>query len=83
MSDAQQYALNSRLSRAATAAEMMSPPVYVHEHETIVDAFRKMREANLRGLPIVDAEMIVIGYLDLLELVLVWLRAEQRKGAAP
>ena len=40
-----------------------------------------MREANLRGLPIVDAEMIVIGYPDLLELVLVWLRAEQRKGA--
>jgi CBS domain-containing protein len=81
LSDAQQYALKSRLSRAATAAEMMSPPIYVHEHETIVDAFRKMRLANLRGLPIVDAEMIVIGFLDLLELVLVWLRAEQRKGA--
>jgi CBS domain-containing protein len=83
LTDAQQYALKSRLSRAATAAEMMSPPVYVHEHETIVDAFRKMREANLRGVPIVDADMKVIGYLDLLELVLVWLRAEQRKGVAP
>ncbi len=80
LSDAQQYALKSRLSRAATAAEMMAPPISVYEHETIVDAFRKMREANLRGLPIVDAEMTVIGYLDLLELVLVWMRAEQRKG---
>ena len=81
LSDAEQYALQSRLSRAVTAAEMMSPPVYVSPHETIVDAFRKMREANLRGLPIVDADMTVIGYLDLLELALVWLRAEQRKGA--
>jgi CBS domain-containing protein len=80
LSDAQQYALKSRLSRAATAAEMMAPPVYVHPHETIVDAFRKMREANLRGVPIVDADMQVIGYLDLLELVLVWMRAEQQKG---
>jgi CBS domain-containing protein len=82
LSDAQQYALKSRLSRAATAAEMKSPPIYVHEHETIIDAFRKLREANLRGLPIVDAAMQVIGYLDLLELVLVWLRAEQRKEEA-
>jgi CBS domain-containing protein len=82
LSDAQQYALKSRLSRAATAAEMMASPVYVQGHETIVDAFRKMREANLRGIPIVDADMQVIGYIDLLELVLVWMRAEQRKGAA-
>jgi CBS domain-containing protein len=82
LSDAQHYALQSRLSRAATAAEMMAAPVYVCPHETIVDAFRKMREANLRGLPIVDADMLVIGYLDLLELVLVWLRAEQRKRTA-
>jgi CBS domain-containing protein len=82
LTDAQQYALKSRLSRAATAAEMMAPPIYVHEHETIIEAFRKMREANVRGLPIVDATMQVIGYLDLLELVLVWLRAEQRKEEA-
>jgi CBS domain-containing protein len=80
LSDAQQYALKSRQSQAATAAEMMAPPVYVYEHETIVDAFRKMRGANLRGLPIVDADMRVIGYIDLLELVLVWMRAEHRKG---
>jgi CBS domain-containing protein len=80
LSDAEQYALKIRLSRAATAAEMMSPPIYVYEHETIVEAFCKMREANLHGIPIVDADMTVIGYLDLLELVLVWMRAEQRKG---
>jgi len=77
-----EHAPRTRLSQAATAAAMMSPPIYVHEHETIVDAFRKMREANLRGLPIMDANMHVTGYIDLLELVLVWMRAEERKGDA-
>jgi CBS domain-containing protein len=80
LDDAHEYAMKSRLSRAATAGEMMRPPVYVREDELVVDAFRKMREADLRGLPIVDADMVVIGYIDMLELVLVWLRAEQRKG---
>jgi CBS domain-containing protein len=80
LDDAEEFAVKSRLSQAATAAEMMRPPVYVQEEETVLDAFRKMREADLRGLPIVNTDRVVIGYIDLLELVLVWVRAEQRRG---
>jgi CBS domain-containing protein len=80
--DAEEYAVKSRLSAAATAAAMMRPPVAVREDETVLAAFRKMHQADLRGLPIVDADQVVIGYIDLLELVLVWMRAEQRGGVA-
>ena len=60
---------------------MMQPPVYAREDDSIIDAFHKMRESDLRGLPIVDADMRVIGYIDLLELVLTCIHIEQGKGA--
>jgi CBS domain-containing protein len=78
--DAEEFAVKSRLAQAVTAAAMMRPPVAVQEPETVADAFRKMHEADLRGLPIVTADRVVIGYIDLLELVLVWVRAAQRQG---
>lgn len=62
-----------KISRAQTAGELMQPPVYVTAEDSARDAFVKMHETNLVGLPVVDEEMRVIGYLDRLQLMRLWL----------
>jgi CBS-domain-containing membrane protein len=50
----------------------------VRRDETVRDAFERMHAAKLNGLPIVDEERRVVGYVDQLELLLVWVRATGR-----
>lgn len=64
---------------ARTAGDVMLPPVSVHPEETVRDAFERMHTSHLNGLPITDADEVVIGYADQLELLMVWVRAS---GAA-
>jgi CBS-domain-containing membrane protein len=52
----------------------------VRADETVRDAFGRMHESRLNGLPIVDAEARVVGYVDQLELLIVWVRATGREG---
>ena len=66
-----------RMVHARTAGELMQPPVYVAAEDTIGDAFGRMHDHDLEGLPIVDAERRPVGYLDRLELLKVWLREHQ------
>jgi CBS domain-containing protein len=66
--------------RARTAGDIMQSPVSVHPDETVRDAFERMHESHLNGLPITDRDETVIGYVDQLELLIVWVRAS---GAAP
>jgi len=63
---------------ARTAADIMAPPVAVRPDETVRDAFRKLHESELAGLPVVDATGRVTGYLDELELLLTWVEASGR-----
>jgi CBS domain-containing protein len=63
---------------ARTAADIMGKPVSVHPDETVRDAFRKLHESNLAGLPVVDDEGRVTGYLDELELLLAWVEVSGR-----
>jgi CBS domain-containing protein len=63
---------------ARTSGDIMLPPVSVHPEETVRDAFQRMHEHRLNGLPITDAREGVVGYIDQLELLLVWLRATGR-----
>ncbi len=65
---------------ARTAADIELPAVSVRHDETVRDAFRRMHEAKLNGLPIVDDESQVVGYVDQLELLIVWIRASGREG---
>ena len=67
---------------ARTARHIMLPPVSVHRDETVRDAFERMHNAKLNGLPIADEERRVVGYVDQLELLLVWVRASGRQRAA-
>ena len=60
------YATKTRIT---TAGDAMSPPVWVKPDETVKEAFRRMHENKLPGLPIVDDLYRVIGYVNLLELL--------------
>ena len=64
--------------RARTARDIMADPVSVRPADTVRDAFERMHNARLNGLPVTDAEGRVVGYLDQLELLLVWVRATGR-----
>jgi CBS domain-containing protein len=63
---------------ARTAADIMLEPVSVHPEETVRDAFARMHEHRLNGIPITDGDERVAGYIDQLELLIVWLRATGR-----
>ena len=67
-----------RLSRARTAKELMEEPAFVTMDDTARDAFARMHERKLEGLPIVDAEMKVVGYLDRLQLLQLWLKRHEK-----
>lgn len=73
--DVMEYA---RHIRARTAGDIMLDPVSVMGQQTVRDAFETMHKARLNGLPIVDADRKVVGYLDQLEMLLVWVRATGR-----
>ena len=63
---------------ARTASDVMVPPVSVHPDETVRTAFERMHEHRLNGLPITDRDERVAGYVDQLELLVVWVRASGR-----
>jgi CBS domain-containing protein len=58
-----------KISRADTVDELMQEPAYVTMDETVGDAYGCMHENRLEGLPIVDADMKPIGYVDRLQLL--------------
>jgi CBS domain-containing protein len=55
--------------RMRTAADAMREPVWVKRGETVKDAFERMHEHKLSGLPVVDDRYHVVGYINLLELI--------------
>lgn len=57
-------------SRLRTAGDAMQPPVWVKKEEKVKDAFKRMHENQLPGLPVVDDRYQVIGYINLIELLL-------------
>ena len=65
---------------ARTAGDIVHPPVSVRRDDTVRDAFERMHAAKLNGLPITDESSRVVGYVDQLELLLVWVHASGRQG---
>jgi CBS domain-containing protein len=72
-----QYADKSRMR---TAADAMQEPVWVKRTDTVKDAFKRMHEHKLSGLPVVDDQYHVAGYINLLELLAVCIK---RTGETP
>ena len=69
----------AEMSRMRTAKDAMQDPVWVFSDDTIFDAFDRMHENKLSGLPVVDHQYRVIGYINLLELLAVCLRSNKGK----
>ena len=65
---------------ARTARDVMLEPVSVRRDQTVRDAFERMHGSKLNGLPITDADGRVTGYVDQLELLLVWVHASGRRN---
>ncbi len=51
------------------AADIMVSPVYVQPEESLDTAYQRMHQAGLVGIPVVDGQYRVLGYLSLLELL--------------
>jgi len=56
-------------SQMRTAADAMQDPIWVKQGETVKDAFKRMHEHDLAGLPVVNDLYHVVGYINLLELL--------------
>ena len=63
----------AEMSGMRTAGDAMKEPVWVKRGETVKDAFKRMHEHHLEGLPLVDDRYHVVGYINLLELMAVCL----------
>jgi CBS domain-containing protein len=74
-----QYADKSRLR---TAADAMQEPVWVKRDDTVKDAFKRMHEHELSGLPVVDDQYHVVGYINLLELLAVCVERQDETAAS-
>jgi CBS domain-containing protein len=72
---------------ARVVKDAMLPPATVQPTATLVDAFRLMHQRRLSGLYVVDANGRPTGYLDLLELAIVYVEAieasERETGPDP
>ncbi len=56
-------------TRMRTAADAMRPPMWVKREELVKDAFERMHDQKLSGLPVVDDRYRVVGYINLIELM--------------
>jgi CBS domain-containing protein len=62
-----------------TASSIMINPVSVRLSDPITEAFRKMYQHHLEGLPVVDRNNKVIGYLSMVDLLALWLKKKQTR----
>lgn len=61
-------------SHMRTAADAMQDPVWVKRGDTVKDAFKRMHEHDLAGLPVVNDLYHVVGYINLLELLAICMK---------
>lgn len=81
VTDLEQVMKYAERSRLKTAADAMQEPVWVRQGETVKEAFKRMHQHKLAGLPIVDDQYRVVGYINLLELLAVCLRCAADAGS--
>lgn len=64
------------------AADIMQEPVYVRLQDNIQQAFHLVHQRDLPGIPVVDEQYHIIGYINLLELMAVCLRSIENRKAS-
>jgi CBS domain-containing protein len=80
LDDVMKFAAQSGMRSAEDA---MLPPISVKSTDKVRDAFKRMHEHDLVGLPVVDDRYHVIGYIDLLELMAACLDSQADQGQGP
>jgi CBS domain-containing protein len=65
--------------RARSASDIMQAPISVSADDTFRQAFRKLHQSGLNGLPVTNADGRVVAYLDQLELLMAWIDATGRE----
>ena len=65
-----------KMSNVRSVSDCMIPPISVHASNSVRDAFRLMHKNQLSGLPIVDDDNHVVGFLGLLELLTLVIKKE-------
>lgn len=75
VADSESAARFSHSLEDRVAADIMLPPATARPSDTIGAAFRLMHQRRLGGLYIIDDDGRPTGYLDLLELAIVYVRA--------
>ena len=60
-----------------TARGLMDRIVSVRLEEKVSDAFIRMHNNNLTGIPIVSEKNTVVGYLSMIELLALWLKTQE------
>jgi len=76
ITDLEQVMQFAEKSRIRAAGDAMQEPVWVKRGETVKEAFKRLHEHRLPGLPVVDERYHVVGYINLLELLAVCLGKE-------
>ena len=82
VADSESAARFSHSLEDRVAADIMLPPATARPSDTIGAAFRLMHQRRLGGLYVVDDDGRPTGYLDLLELALVYVRALAQETSA-
>jgi CBS domain-containing protein len=72
ITDVEGVARFSHALEARTAGDAMLPRASVGTDATVGEAFRVMQQRRLSGLYVVDPEARVVGYLDMLELAVLY-----------
>jgi CBS domain-containing protein len=70
------------MSRMHTAGDAMQAPAWVKRGERVKDAFKRMHENRLPGLPMVDERYRVVGYINLLGLLAMCLQRGDKSPCA-
>jgi CBS domain-containing protein len=63
-----------------TAGEIMAEPAFLHLKDSLQTALHSLHHRKLPGLPVVDGKDHIVGYINLLELLVVCLRSGSEVG---
>ncbi|MEN8243228.1 MAG: CBS domain-containing protein [Chloroflexota bacterium] len=69
----------AQISGERPAAEVMSDPVFVNSSSTVEEAFIKMKELKLPGLPVVNKHYRVIGYITMAQILALYFPQEPKE----
>lgn len=68
------------VTRGHTAADVMDEAASLSLDTPLDEAFERLMALHLDGLPVVDGDERVVGYLDTVEVLLAWLRLRAEGG---